>query len=531
MLSSLSIKKLACSRWSHLLARTNSTSARRGFSKASAVATDGQLADRCEVHVISSPFPPISMEGHNEALPDFVMSEWSNVNNNMKTNLGQVPFGDRVAIIDGSTGMQRTFNDFYTSTCGLAGSLRYDLGLQERDCVCLFAPNHVDYLPVTLAVGLCGAMITPVNPMYKKSELQIILDRSRSRLLICHISTLDVAMEAARDSKYVKQVIVMTEDGQASPVQGVETLDSIKHHSQAFHETIRTLHPHSHRHPYLLPYSSGTTGLPKGVCLTHANLVANLLQCEAIEGTAFATGETLISPLPFFHIYGMTTSCIYSAWKGHPIVTMSGRFDFELLLELIKKHQPQRAHLVPPIILGLAKHPLVDNYDFSSLKCIMSAAAPLGLAIENTVKERLGCQVKQAWGMSELSPIATMNADWNIKPSSVGPLVSSTYGKIVDEHGTSLGPHQNGELCIKGPQVMMVSKVLQKSPWHECQMKGVSLDTLISYRDILMIRTRQLNVSVHPVGYEQAMLHTTMRMVSFSLPTALRSSSRFEDIQ
>ena len=474
------------------------------------------------------------MEGHNEALPDFVMSEWSNVNNNTEINLGRVPFGDRVAIIDGSTGMQRTFNDFYTSTCGLAGSLRYDLGLQERDCVCLFAPNHVDYLPVTLAVGLCGAMITPVNPMYKKSELQIILDRSRSRLLICHISTLDVAMEAARDSKYVKQVIVMTEDGQASPVQGVETLDSIKHHSQAFHKTIRTLHPHSHRHPYLLPYSSGTTGLPKGVCLTHANLVANLLQCEAIEGTAFATGETLISPLPFFHIYGMTTSCIYSAWKGHPIVTMSGRFDFELLLELIKKHQPQRAHLVPPIILGLAKHPLVDNYDFSSLKCIMSAAAPLGLAIENTVKERLGCQVKQAWGMSELSPIATMNADWNIKPSSVGPLVSSTYGKIVDEHGTSLGPHQNGELCIKGPQVMMVSKVQQRALWHECQMIGVSrvsLDTLISYRDILMIRTRQLNVSVHPVGYEREMLHTTMRMVSFSLPTALRSSSRFEDIQ
>lgn len=87
----------------------------------------------------------------------------------------------------------------------------------------------------------------------------------------------------------------------------------------------------------------------------------------------------------------------------------------------------------------------------------MSAAAPLGLDIETAAKKRLGCEVKQAWGMSELSPIATVNSDFNIKPSSVGPLVSSTYGKIVDENGKSLGPHQNGELCIKGPQVMMVS--------------------------------------------------------------------------
>jgi long-subunit acyl-CoA synthetase (AMP-forming) len=108
----------------------------------------------------------------------------------------------------------------------------------------------------------------------------------------------------------------------------------------------------------------------------------------------------------------------------------------------------------------LAKNPLADNYDFSSIKCIVSAAAPLGLAIEDAVKDRLGCQVKQAWGMSELSPIATMNSDFSTKPSSVGPLVSSTYGKIVDENGKSLGPNQNGELCIKGPQVMMVRFLL-----------------------------------------------------------------------
>lgn len=130
----------------------------------------------------------------------------------------------------------------------------------------------------------------------------------------------------------------------------------------------------------------------------------------------------------------------------------------KLFLDLIREHQPKRAHLVPPIILGLAKHPMVDDYvqDFKNMKCIISAAAPLGLDIEQATKARLGCDIKQAWGMSELSPIGTLNADDAIQPSSVGPLVSSTYGKIMDpQTGSSLPPNTPGELCIKGPQVMM----------------------------------------------------------------------------
>lgn len=148
-------------------------------------------------------------------------------------------------------------------------------------------------------------------------------------------------------------------------------------------------------------------------------------------------------------------SLVNSAWKGNTVITNSGRFDFVQFLELVKEHRPNRAHLVPPIILGLAKHPLVDNYDFSSMKCIVSAAAPLGLETELAVKKRLDCEVKQAWGMSELSPIGTCNSDFSIKPASVGPLVPNTYGKIINENGKSLGPNESGELAIKGPQVMM----------------------------------------------------------------------------
>jgi len=180
---------------------------------------------------------------------------------------------------------------------------------------------------------------------------------------------------------------------------------------------------------------------------------------DAVEGPSMGfgmrSGEGLFSPLPFFHIYGMVVSMMYCGWKGNPIFTMSGRFDFELMLDMIQKHQPSNAHLVPPILLGLTKSPLVDEYDISSLRTIISAASPLGSDTEKAVQKRIGVQVKQAWGMSELSPIGTLSPSANIKVGSVGPLVSNTFGKIMDKNGKSLGPNQQGELIIKGPQVMM----------------------------------------------------------------------------
>jgi len=421
---------------------------------------DGEVAERCNANVISSPHPPITPESWDKPLPDFLMSTWkkqgagesgtSDDNSNL--------LSDELAIFDGSTGMKRSFSDYYKDTRGIAGSLRYDLGVDENSCVCLFAPNHVDYLPVTLAVGLIGAKITPVNPLYKSNELQTVLDKSRSSILIAHKSNLEVALEAAKDAKSVKHILVMTEDGEAA-ADGQESLESIKQHSQGFDKTSDCYDCASVTHPYLLPYSSGTTGLPKGVCLTHSNITANLLQMDVIEGPHMRSEDALFSPLPFFHIYGMVASMMYCGWKGSPILTMSGRFDFELMLDMIQKYQPTNAHLVPPIILTLAKSPQVDEYDLSSLRTIMSAASPLGSDTESAVQNRIGCRVKQAWGMSELSPIGTMSSstpsDIDIQVGSVGPLVSNTFGKVLDGDGKSLGANQEGELIIKGPQVMM----------------------------------------------------------------------------
>lgn len=391
-----------------------------------------------------SPFPSI-VEGPYPPLYEFITE-------NYKPHGGVLD--DKVAIIDGSTGMQRTFRDYYTTATGLAGALRYDFDIVENCTVAMFCPNHVDYAPTVLAVALCGAKITPVNPLYTADELGKVLDRSGSKVLITHTSRLDVALKAAKDSN-IKHVIVITDNDNEATPEGTIGMDYLRKHGAAFDETVHTIHRNTNTHPVCLPYSSGTTGLPKGVCLTHSNLVANLLQIERVEGSSFLSEHKLISPLPFFHAYAFTVSLLYPAWKGQTVITMSSRFNLEEFCRLVETHQPERSHLVPPILLGLAKSPIVDNFDMSSLRFITSAAAPLSADTETAVKKRLGCNVKQAWGMSELSPIGTINSDENIKSGSVGPLAPSTIGKILDPQGNSLPANQSGEFALRGPQVMM----------------------------------------------------------------------------
>lgn len=442
---------LASNRFVASIAAAVASSGRRCLlsTDSTTTANASELADRCSLNIVASPFPPIP-SGPYPPLYEFLTTNWKPHGGFLHDN--------KVAIIDGTTNMTRTFADYYETAGSLAAALHDDMGIHENSTVAIYSPNHVDYLPAALAVSLCGAKLTPINPLYTQQELEVVLQKSRSTVLVVHTSKLEVALQVVQSKQTpVKHVIVITDEhlDHALPAETVP-LSALRHHKHAFHETIHAVHRSTALHPFLLPYSSGTTGLPKGVCLTHENIVANLLQCDEVEGMAFPVDQRLISPLPFFHIYAFTVSMLYCAWKGQTVITNSGRFDFERFCQLVQEHKPHRAHLVPPILLGLAKHPAVDQYDMSSLRMIISAAAPLSKEIEQDVTKRLhNCEVKQAWGMSELSPIGTLNSDFNAKSGSVGPVVSSTVAKIVDENGKSLGPNQDGELLIKGPQVMM----------------------------------------------------------------------------
>jgi acyl-CoA synthetase (AMP-forming)/AMP-acid ligase II len=205
----------------------------------------------------------------------------------------------------------------------------------------------------------------------------------------------------------------------------------------------------------VLPYSSGTTGLPKGVMLTHRNIVANLAQLSRVEHGHL---KALVGVLPFFHIYGMVVIMMLGLAGGGTILVMP-RFDMMEFLALVQKYRVTILPLVPPIVLGLVKHPAVAQADLSSVRLVFSGAAPLGEEMARALSTRLGCPVVQGYGMTEASPVTHLSPtrDAPFKPGSAGCIVPNTEVKIVDAGGASdaeLPVGKEGELWIRGPQIM-----------------------------------------------------------------------------
>ena len=354
-------------------------------------------------------------------------------------------FPDKPAMVDGPSGRTLTYGQLAGAIKKVAAGLA-QRGFGKGDVFAIYSPNLPEYAVIFQAVATVGGINTTINPLYTVDELANQLNDSAAKYLVTVAPFLDKAKEAAAKSK-VEEIFVFGEADGATPFAALLDSDG--------EPPAVKINPKEDL--VVLPYSSGTTGLPKGVMLTHYNLVANLCQIEGMEGfSAMGEESRVIAFLPFFHIYGMVVIMCYGLANGSTIVSMP-KFDLEEFLGLLQKYEITTAPLVPPIVLALAKHPIVDKFNLSSLSLVFSGAAPLSAALAEEASKRIGCPLAQGYGMTEASPVThlTPYTEGRGKPGSAGQVVPNTEVKIVDlASGKELGPNEEGELLIRGPQIM-----------------------------------------------------------------------------
>jgi acyl-CoA synthetase (AMP-forming)/AMP-acid ligase II len=368
-----------------------------------------------EPFIVRSRFPDVD-------IPDMSVTDYV-----LRTAPGDA---DRVAIIDGVDGSVWTREALLEHAQRIAGGL-HDRGISTGSTVALMAPNGPEFAAVFHAVLLTGATLTPVNPTYGVDETAYQLADAGADFVIATPMAHAVAAAAA--------------DHRPIAVFGEASFDAL------IGEPLGQQPRDYGSGAAVLPYSSGTTGLPKGVILTHRNLVANLVQSAAVSG--YKEGHVGFLVIPMFHIYGMNGLMNSLLAEGVPFVTLP-RFDLEKAVSLIAEHRVSDFFAVPPMVLALARHPLVDNYDLSSLRRVTCAAAPLGADLAAEASARLGCPIVQAFGMTELSPMSHITILPDVRLGSSGVAAPNTESLIVTADGQPLGVDDVGELLIRGPQVM-----------------------------------------------------------------------------
>jgi acyl-CoA synthetase (AMP-forming)/AMP-acid ligase II len=352
----------------------------------------------------------------------------------MADELADVP-----AIIDGPSGRTQTFAELKQGIQLVAGGLAAR-GFGPGHTLGLMAPNIPEYASFFHGAALAGGTVTTINPTYTAGEVHHQLMDSGATILVTVSMFLDVAREAIIGTN-------VTELASIDPVEGVPSIfDFLSSPPLTEQVPVDTASM-----PVVLPYSSGTTGRSKGVMLSHDNLTANIEQLEHM--LTYDTDDVALAILPFFHIYGMQVLMNGLLANGVTIVTMP-RFDLEEALRIVQEHKVSWFFAVPPIVLALAKHPLIDQYDTSSINVVFSGAAPLSAELGEEAAERLGCAVIQGYGMTELSPVSHATIPGQGKPGSSGVTISNTECRIVDLEGNDLGVNEDGELWVRGPQVM-----------------------------------------------------------------------------
>lgn len=344
-----------------------------------------------------------------------------------------------IAMADGLTGRTLSYESLLEQIRQTAAGLAAR-GIGKGDVVSLWSPNVPEWPVVFFAVVKLGAIVHASNPVSTPEELSFQLKDGDAKMLFTVSALVDKAKAAIQESGKTIELFTIDE------TPGVPTLASLAIDQDPPAVTIDPANDLC-----VLPYSSGTTGLPKGVMLTHRNLVAQLHQIDSIESVET---PALLGVLPFFHIYGMVILVMHGLMRGSTIVTMP-KFEFEPFLKVLQDWPIVTAHIVPPIVVGLGKHPAVDNYKFPHLRFLFSGAAPLGPELTDAVEKRLNVKIRQGYGMTEASPATHYTVAGFERSGTAGRLMPSIEMRMISpETGKDVPSGEPGEVWVRGPNVM-----------------------------------------------------------------------------
>ncbi|XP_065849522.1 4-coumarate--CoA ligase 2-like [Euphorbia lathyris] len=396
----------------------------------------------------------MELRNHNQEfifrskLPDIDIPNHLPLHSYCFQNISQ--FKDNPCLINGITGDIYTYADVELTSRKVAAGL-HKLGVKQGEVIMLLLQNSPEFVFAFLGASYIGAMCTTANPFYTPAEIKKQAVASKAKVIITQGVYAEKVKEFAREN----DIEIITTDLE----------DEFCRHFSELTKGDENEIPSvkiSADDVVALPYSSGTTGLPKGVMLTHKGLVTSVAQQVDGENPNlyFNEKDVILCVLPLFHIYSLNSVLMCGLRVGAAILIMQ-KYDIVSLMELIQKYKVTIAPFVPPIVLAIAKNPMIDKYDLSSVRMVLSGAAPMGKELEDTVRAKLvNAVLGQGYGMTEAGPVLAMclafaKEPYEIKSGACGTVVRNAEMKIVDpETGDSLPRNQPGEICIRGDQIM-----------------------------------------------------------------------------
>ncbi|WP_342581624.1 long-chain-fatty-acid--CoA ligase [Ureibacillus sp. FSL W7-1570] len=369
-------------------------------------------------------------------------------------------------------GRELDYQELYESALKFANYLR-SIGVEKGDRVAIMLPNCPQAVIGYYGVLYAGGIVVQTNPLYTERELEYQMQDSEAKVILALDILYPRIMKVKNQTKIENVITTGIKDYLPFPknlvypfIQKKQYGFSVKvehqGHTHLFTEIMRIEEPAPIDVPFdfeedlaLLQYTGGTTGVPKGVMLTHKNLIANAMMCDAWLYKCEEGKETVLGLLPFFHVYGMTTVLILTIMKGNKMVLLP-KFDVEQVLKTIDKQKPTLFPGAPTMYIGLLNHPDLKKYDLSSINACISGSAPLPVEVQEKFEEVTGGKLVEGYGLTETSPVTHANFIWDKRVvGSIGVPWPDTDAVIMNpEENKILPPGEIGEIAIRGPQVM-----------------------------------------------------------------------------